>query len=277
MKSIFPVAFIILFPVVTLGVEKQSPSPSDELALESPWAFNLTLYTWLAGVSGNFNAGPISQSVDASFIDIVDKSRRFPLGFMGRAEAHYDRFGFYLDGNYLDIKLEPKFEQFSSGIDSQLGVMDYGVSYRLLGPTAAEVSRRAGQKDNHWLEVYTGGRTLWLGNSVDLTGPNGGQRTLSVSKSFTSPLIGGRFMVSFMTDWFLLMDGNVGGFGADNVDITASGLGAIGYRMSVFDFPLSVQAGYKALHYEVKSGGGLLNINTHATLNGPFVGFTGYW
>jgi hypothetical protein len=58
---------------------------------------------WLPGVNGKFSAGPFDKSVDASFIDIAGKLRNFPLAFMGRFEAHYERLGFYLDGNYMDL------------------------------------------------------------------------------------------------------------------------------------------------------------------------------
>jgi len=56
----------------------------------SPWGFNLTAYLWLPGIDGSFSAGQRTGSVDVNFIDIVDKSRRVPLGFMGHFEAHYE-------------------------------------------------------------------------------------------------------------------------------------------------------------------------------------------
>jgi hypothetical protein len=243
-----------------------------------PWAFNLTLYTWIAGAKGNFSAGPISQSVDASFIDINNKSRRFPLGFMGRLEAHYDRLGFYLDGDYMNLELKPRFNRISQGIDSELGVMDYGAAYRVLGPTAAEVSGMQIKGNPNWLEVYAGGRTIWLDNSVNLNAPLGnprnGPRSFSTSKSFTSPIIGGRFMVGFSPEWFVLVDGNFGGFGAQNVQFTGAVSGAVGYRTTILDMPASIELGYKALRYNVDKGG---PAQTNATLNGPFIGLTGYW
>ena len=265
-------------PVWAEEATASSTPAQAETAYVNPWAFNLTLYMWLAGVNGNFKAGPISQSVDKNFIDIVDNTRQFPLGFMGRFEAHYERLGFYLDGNYMDLNFKPKFERLSKGVDSELGILDYGMAYRVLGPSAAELPEALGKKNANWLEVYAGGRTIWLDNSVDLKepfgNPRGGPRSFSASKSFTSPVIGGRFMVGFTPHWFVLVDGNIGGFGAQDVKFTGAVLGALGYRMSLYDIPLSVEAGYKALRYNVDNGG---SIETNATLNGPFVGLTGYW
>jgi len=129
----------VLFALLSLptgAADNSTAAPKQEPAYVNPWAFNLTLYMWLAGANGDFSAGPVSRSVDGNFIDIVDKSHRFPLGFMGRLEAHYDRWGVYLDGTYMDLELKPKLEQVSKGLDTQLSVMDYGVAYRIFGPSA---------------------------------------------------------------------------------------------------------------------------------------------
>lgn len=81
-------------------------------------------------------------------------------------------------------------------------------------------------------------------------------------------------IVDFTPQLFMLMDGNVGGFGAQSVTFTGGILGLIGYRLSDFGLPVSIEAGYKALRYNLDRGGPL---QTNATLNGPFLGFTGYW
>ena len=94
---------------------------------------------WFPGLNGDFSAGPLSESVDLSFIDIAGKLRSFPAAFNGHLEAHYERLGFYLDGNYLGLDFEPRFDGgIAKGLSTELGVMDYGVSYRLFGSTASE-------------------------------------------------------------------------------------------------------------------------------------------
>jgi hypothetical protein len=264
----------ILFSTFGRAEQISTIPPARDSAYINPWAFNLTQYMWFPGVNGDFSAERASRSVDVSFIDISDESRRFPLGFLGRLEAHYNRLGFYLDGNYMNLQLKPRLDRLSNGLDSEMGLMDYGIAYRILGPSAAEILSSMGKMKTNWLEVYAGGRTLWLDNSIKQAGPLSDQRNFSASKSFTSPVIGGRFMVSFTPKWFVLVDGNIGGFGAQNVTLTASILGAVGYRTTLFNLPMSVEVGYKALHYNVDKGGSL---ETRATLNGPFIGLSGYW
>lgn len=286
LKTIFSVRFSIrrcwigLFFIATyLSSSIASENDTAGGAVNTPWAFNLTTYLWLTGAKGDFTAGPVKQSIDASFIDINDKSRRFPLGFMGRFEAHYDRLGFYLDGNYMNLALEPKFNSLSKGMDSELGVMDYGLAYRVLGPSAAEMPGFLEKKANpNWLEVYAGARTIWLDNSVDfktpLGNPRDATRSLSASKSFTSPLLGARFLVGFSPQWFVLVDSNFGGFGTGGVDFTGALSGVVGYRTTICDMQTSFEMGYKALRYNVDKGG---PVETNATLNGPFIGLTGHW
>jgi hypothetical protein len=240
-------------------------------ASPSPWAANLSLYMWLPGVNGDFSAGPFNKSVDASFIDIAGKLRNFPLAFMGRFEVHYERLGLYLDGNYMDLDFKPRFDQgISKGLSSQLGIMEYGAMYRVFGPAASErIARWSEKPRSNLLDLYAGGRTFWLDNQIEFKGIG----SAAASKSFTTPVVGGRFAVEFTPAWFVLVDGNVGGFGVDDVKFAASVLGTVGYRTTLFGMPASVEAGYKALHLEVNKQ----IIDSDVTMNGPFIGLTGYW
>jgi hypothetical protein len=243
---------------------------TESSAIHDPWAFNLTMYMWFPGVDGNFSAGPLGDSLSLSFIDIADKMSSFPMAFNGHFEAHYERLGFYLDGNYMGMDFEPHFDRVSKGSSMELGVMDYGVSYRLFGSQASEYVTQWEEKSrSNILDIYAGGRTIWLGTQVDIK--NGD--SASANTSSTAPVIGGRIVAEFLPKWFLLLDGNVGGFGVDNVNLTWAALGAVGYRTSLFGVPSSVEAGYKALNVDVDKG----RVTADVTMNGPFIGLTGYW
>ncbi|WP_442499348.1 hypothetical protein [Methylobacter sp. sgz302048] len=244
---------------------------NEEGAVKNPWAFNLTLYGWLPGVDGDFSAGRFSKSVDTSFIDIAEELSNFPLAFMGRLEAHYERLGLYVDGNYMGLDFEPGFDQgISKGLSSQLGIMEYGVMYRLFGaPAAEQVGHWAKKTRSNMLEVYLGGRTIWLDNQVEFRGIG----NASSSESLSSPLIGGRFTVEFSPEWFVLVDGNGGGFGMDDVDFAGSVMGMVGYRTTLFGVSASLEAGYRALRLDLKKR----LIETNVTMSGPFIGLTGYW
>ena len=265
----------VLFTASAYSADTPKSPDLDKPVGTSPWGFNLTTYLWLPGIDGSITAGQRTGSVDVNFIDIVNKSRRVPLGFMGHFEAHYERFAFYLDGNYINLRLNPAFGRISEGINTELGLMDYGLMYRIFGAKASEIRNYQGKKRPNLLDVYLGARTLWLDNSVSLSGPLGLiQLSASTSHSFTSPLVGSRIAFDLTPNWYVLADFNFGGFGVQSVDFTGSIQGEVGYRTIAFDIPISLEAGYKAVRYQVDRNGPTA---TRATLNGPFIGLTGYW
>jgi len=142
--------------------------------------------------------------------------------------------------------------------------------YRVFGPAASERIAHWDEKPrSNTLELYAGGRTLWVDNQVEFKGIG----SASTSKNLTSPVIGARFTVQFSPKWFVLVDGNGGGFGVDNIDFAGSVLGLVGYRTTLFGVPTSLEAGYKALRLDVSKR----IIETDVTLSGPFIGLTGYW
>lgn len=238
--------------------------------VQNPWAFDLTAYLWLPSVDGNFSAGPFNKSSDFSFIDIAGKMRNFPMAFDGRFEAYYERLGFYLDGNYFGMDFRPfKDQGYSKGLSTRLGIMEYGGSYRLFGPSTSErVANWDKKSPSNILDIYAGGRTIWLGNAAEFGGISA-----SSNASITAPLVGGRMIVEFSPKWFAKIDGSVGGFGVDNVNFTGSALGIAGYRTRLFGVPATVEAGYKALSVKVNKP----VVTADIVMHGPFIGLTGYW
>lgn len=259
------------FGSVSRGEDAAGPAPSADAY--DRWSFNLTMYAWLPGVNGSYRAGPLSKSVDVNFIDIVEKLSSVPLAFMGRFEAHYERFGAFLDGNYMDLDFEDRTGSrgiAKVGLSTQLGLMDYGLMYRIAGPAPADHANWDGKTQSNRLDLYVGGRTLWLTNTLD-------PRRLSErasSATLTAPIIGGRFGIDIDPDWFVMADGNLGGFGVDNVNFTGVLQGLVGYRFRMGEVPTSVEFGYRALRVTTEPNASL---ETNTTLNGPFAGLTAFW
>lgn len=265
--------FKSLFFVTALATSSVTHSAEvlEDGIVKNPWAFDLTVYAWLPSIDGDFSAGRFDTTTSPDFVDIMGKLRNFPMTFNGHFEAHYERLGFYLDGNYMGLDFRPHLDQgISKGISTRLGIMDYGASYRLFGSTASE---RVGNWDaktrSHSFDIYAGGRTVWLGNEAEFTDAG----NVSSNTSVTAPVIGGRVTVDISPKWFVLVDGSVGGFGVDNVNFTSSALGKIGYRTSLFGVPASVEAGYKALSVKVSKP----VLTSDIMLHGPYLGLTGYW
>lgn len=266
--------FAVLAPEIThAGADDNAQDGYAASETASPWSFNLSPYVWLTGVTGNYRAGSKSKAVDVNFIDIADNLSSFPVAFMGRFEAHYERFGLYLDGIYSDLTFDQRHGPGgvgSVGLSTQLGIMDYGFIYRLFGPSSGDHANWQGKTLSNRLDVYVGGRTLWLTNTLDPKRVN--ERSAGVT--LTAPVIGGRFGIDISPDWFVMADGNLGGFGADNVSFTGNLQGMLGYRFHMGELPASVELGYRALRVTTEP---TKRIETNTTLNGPFMGLTAFW
>lgn len=253
------------------ATQLKSGAPEPEPTTSSPWGGNLTLYMWFPGVKGNYSAGPLSESVNASFIDIAGKLRNFPMAFMGRLEGYYDRAGLFLDGNYMQMDFKPRFDNgITKGLSTQLSLIEYGGVYRLFGAPAS-------LRHDHWeeqgrsnsLDVYVGARTIMMTNSISTQG----NRNPSANATLTAPMIGGRGTVEFSPSWFVTADLNIGGFGVDNVNLTGAITGLVGYKTRLFGQPVSFDAGYKALRVDISKP----IIESRTTFNGAFLGVTTYW
>lgn len=188
------------------------------------------------------------------------------MAFNGHFDAYYERLGFYLDGTYFGLDFEPALDKGESkGVSLRMGIMDYGVSYRVFGASAAErVSSWNDKASSPIFDIYTDGRTIWLGNKAEC-----GRISASMDASVTAPVIGGRVTVDITPKWYVSADG----FGVDNVSLTTSALGKVGYRTSFFGVPASVEAGYKALSVKVNKP----ILTTDIMMHGPYIGLTGYW
>lgn len=75
-----------------LADEKPQASASDPDA----WRFRATTYGWLMSVSGNVTARGQTVDIDASFVQLLQKSDSL-IGFMGYFEANKGPVGFYAD------------------------------------------------------------------------------------------------------------------------------------------------------------------------------------
>src|SRR5262249_57906365 len=73
------------------GAAAQQPASDPE-----PWRFNVALYGWAVGVTGNVTARGQTVDVNANAIDLIQKSDSL-VGFMGYFEADKGRVGFYTD------------------------------------------------------------------------------------------------------------------------------------------------------------------------------------
>jgi hypothetical protein len=90
------------------GAEAQQPfAPVPQAATPSGWTFDLTPYLWMPSINANVNynlppelGGTVSANTSVGFGDLVS---HLNLGFMGAADARYDRFSVLTDIMYMNV------------------------------------------------------------------------------------------------------------------------------------------------------------------------------
>src|SRR6476659_4687135 len=87
----------LLGSALMIGTTALHPAAADPPAGDpEPWRINVALYGWATSVSGNATVRNQTLDINASFLDLVQKSDSL-LGFMGYAEANKGRVGVYTD------------------------------------------------------------------------------------------------------------------------------------------------------------------------------------
>src|SRR5262245_24916817 len=82
-------------PAIAADDTTGQPAPSTA-ADPDAWRFRFALYGWAPSVAGNLTARGQTVDVNASFIQILQKSDSL-IGYMGYFEADKGKVGFYLD------------------------------------------------------------------------------------------------------------------------------------------------------------------------------------
>jgi len=185
---------------------------------------------------------------------------------MGRFGARYDRVGFYVGAEYIYLSFKDHdIHDISTGLITQLRPLDYSAMCRVWGRPGGEGAEWLQKSGAPLVDLYAGGRTLWLKATIEP-----GSQSASRTVTLTSPLVGARLSVGLTPRWALVFDGNIGGFGVQDVRYTGQIFGLAAYRTRLFNVPTALFFGYNVLNYNVDKG----RFQTNTTLYGPVIGLT---
>jgi hypothetical protein len=224
------------------------------------WHVTLTPYAWAPAFDGDVTVRGVSASLDASFIDIMEETD-LAVGLAGHLEVTRGRFGVFGDGVYIKTKVE---DAGTTGLDvtTRMWFLEFGGQYRLLDTTTDRVPGIT-------FDLYGGGRYTFLELGLDTQGaPSTKQK-----KSWVDPIVGVRFGLHFSRNVFLLLSGDVGGFGVGS-DFAWSAVGLLGYKWQAAGLEWAVLAGYKALGQDYTSGPSNGQFRWDTTMHGPVLGLS---
>jgi hypothetical protein len=224
------------------------------------WHVTFTPYFWATGLYGDVTVHGADAHLDASFVDLLDNTDTL-VGLQGHLEVSRGRFGVYGDFFYVRTTVEDAGVT-DLDVTTRMWFIEFGAQYRVLDTTADRVPGLT-------LDAYAGGRYTYL--ELDLDTP--GQPSLNQQVDWIDPLVGLRLGVHFSQHVFLLISGDVGGFGVGS-DFAWSLTGLLGYRWQGAGVEWAVLAGYRALSEDYSSGSGLNRFKWDVTMHGPILGFS---
>jgi len=276
--------------VIAADVATPAPAPIVEATMAMPpvWSFRFTPYGWLTSMKGTQTVRGRSSKVDASFIDIVEKSDTL-VGLMGTFEARNGPFSLYGDLVWSKVGIEGgnvRARTPAPGItgtvgravelDVQMAIVEVGAAYEVAraGPLALDVlggARYWYQEADLSLEVT---RTLDIGD-LELAGARAFARSGSVN--WPDPVIGARVRYAVAPGHELFLRGDIGGFGVGS-DFSWQAIGGYGFDFGAYNgITFSGVIGYRALSVDYAQGEGRRRYEFDMLQHGPILGVSMRW
>ena len=266
------------------------PPPASVLEVPAPsgWSFRFVPYGWLTSMKGTQTVRGRSTKVDASFIDIVEKSDTL-VGLMGTFEARNGPFALYSDMVWSKVGVEGGNIRTRTpapgitgavgrtlGLEVQMAIVEVGAAYEVArsGPLAFDVlggARYWYQEADLSLEVT---RTVDIGD-LELAGTRAFARSGSVD--WLDPVIGARVRYAVAPGHELFLRGDIGGFGLGG-EFSWQAIGGYGFDFGAWNgITFSGVIGYRALSVDYAEGEGRRRYEFDMIQHGPVLGVSMRW
>ena len=255
------------------------------------WRFRAALYAWAPSVAGNLTARGQTVDVDASFVQILQKSDSL-LGFIGYFEADKGPVGFYLDTVWASLAFSSSSASWrnpigglsitsNAAVTYSFTIVEAGGLYELAHWTGAPGSSTAidgvlGVR--YWnsrveanldadVTVNFTRLSSALGRDVEFG------RSFAVARSgsldWVDPVLGLRLRHQFTPAQEITLRGDVGGFGFQN-SFEWQAVAVYNYAWQLSGYQLAALIGYRALGVNYAAAGSSNSVNL--VLHGPVVG-----
>jgi hypothetical protein len=295
--SIAAVLAALLCPPPAAAADEATAAAASHSAPNDPdaWRFRVALYGWAPSVAGNLTARGQTVDVNASFIQILQKSDSL-IGYMGYIEANKGRVGAYLDTVWAKLG----FGSSSTSFRNPIGGLNIStssntaVTYSFAIIEAGglyEIARWPGSPGSftaldgllgfrYWnsevnvnfdLDVAADFTRLsnLVGRNIELNRSFGIAR--SGSLNWIDPVVGLRLRHQFTPNQEIMLRGDVGGFGFQS-NFEWQAVGVYSYAWQFTGYQLAALIGYRALGVDYTNVGN--NNSVNLVLHGPIIGFS---
>jgi hypothetical protein len=206
-----------------LAADVGPPAPVLEAPVVPGWTYRVTPYGWLTALTGTQTVRGRSAKVDASFIDIVEKSDSL-VALMGNVEARNGPFALYGDlvwskigadgGNVRTRTLAPGVTGTlgtSLNLDIEMAIIEVGAAYEVARSESLAFDILGGAR--YWHKEAD--LSFDIAGAVDIGNLQiGGARAFARSGSvdWLDPVIGARIRYAMAPGHELFLRGDIGGF-----------------------------------------------------------------
>jgi len=284
----------------------RDPATADEMTVQAPaekpaaadpdaWRFRGALYGWGMNVAGNLTARGQTVDVNASFLQLIQKSDSL-IGFMGYFEADKGPVGFFTDVVWAKLGFGQSSASFrnpiaglqlstssNTAVTYSLTVVEAGGSYQIArwpwspGSFTTVDGLLGFRYWNNAVDV-----NFDLTSTVDFTRLSDALgRNIEFSRSFgiarsgsldwVDPIVGLRVRHQFTPAQEIMLWGDVGGFGFQS-NFEWQALAVYSYAWQFTGYQLAALVGYRALGVDYTNTGN--NNSVNLVLHGPVIGFS---
>ena len=302
--SLRPIILSVAIMLGLLAAEGPAARADDTVAQATPdaavtdpdaWRFRFALYGWAPSVAGSLTARGQTVNVNASFIQILQKSDSL-RGYMGYFEADKGRVGFYLDTVWARLGFDSSTTTQRNPIAGlQISTSrNTAVTYSFAIIEAGglyEIARWPGSPGSFTALDGLLGFRYWnssidvnfdFNGTVDFTRlSNALGRNVEFSRSFAigrsgsldwiDPVVGLRLRHQFTPSQEIMVRGDVGGFGFQST-FEWQAVGVYSYAWQFTGYQLAALIGYRALGVNYSNVGN--NNSIDLVLHGPIIGFS---
>lgn len=223
-------------------------------ATDGDWHLIVSPYLWFPGVHGTLGSGERTASVHASVGDLLS---HFRIGLMGTADLRHKRLLLPVDMIWIRLGDDkalpfPGFGQSSADVRASQFVLTSKIGYRVVDSGVLKI------------DALTGFRYWHVGQNLQFN-PSGAE--FSGSLDWVDPLVGGRIQAALSPRVSVTIAGDVGGWGAGS-QLDYQVVGLLGYRIKP---SWTLQAGYRYLYVNYRSGGVIFDAATSGVMFGASV------
>jgi hypothetical protein len=217
------------------------------------WHFAVSPYLWFPGVHGTIGARGRDISFKASPGDLLS---HFRFGLMGLLEARYKRLLLPLDIMWIRLGDDkalpfPNLMVNTAKLKAYEFILTPKIGYRLIDEEKIKI------------DALVGFRYWHFGENLKFV-PSNFNLNFSSSQNWVDPVVGGRITGNLSPKVVAVIAGDVGGWGTGSqLDYQVAGI--LGYSIKP---NVTLQAGYRYLYVNYRSGGSIIQPTTSGVLFG---------